>query len=126
MKPKLKYIYPKNVHTKAKARMKEVITKLNETGAADTVDTGALDLLCCAYSTYYSSYEELMEKGFTKTDRYGNIQAHPLVAINKYAFQQVVELSKEFGLTVKSRGKIKDVQAPEEDDKLKDFLLSKR
>lgn len=118
----IKYTCPPQTHSRCKRFMGEVMDKLNATEAVETIDLGALDLLCGSYNLYCQSDAQIRKDGVTATNRYGELKTHPAVNVRHQAFNQCIAVMKELGLTIKSRSNLPIVQADADDDPLADFL----
>lgn len=104
MKSKNTYKLPSYiVNDEVKKYIESVVKSLKEKGLFENVDKLVLDQLAANYQILLDSYKNLNEYGLTKADRYGNIVASPYVAIKKNAEDVIAKITKEIGLSAKSR-----------------------
>lgn len=112
-------------HCTAETRlfMTAVLEKLKAAGAFEPCNRGALRMLMVSYDMYVRASAELLKDGAVLTDKHGKKTVHPAVNITKSYWNQVSTFMREFGLTVKSREKIKAL-TPEvdEDNELKKYI----
>lgn len=118
----VKYTCPAHTHNRCKQFMGLVLDKLNATGAVETIDLGAIDMLCGSYNLYCQSDEQIRKEGVTAKNRYDEIKSHPAVNVRHQAFNQCIAVMKELGLTIKSRSNLPIVQEDADADPLADFL----
>lgn len=105
----------KNICDEAKAFIKAVYKKLTEIRAIEEVDAGALRMLMVSYDMYVKASRELIDKGPIIYDKRGNGKVNPAASLTKNYYAQVVTFMKEYGLTIKSRERIK-AMTPEVDE----------
>lgn len=99
----------------AKAFINAVYKKLTEIHAVEDVDAGALRMLMVSYDMYVKASRELIEKGPIIYDKRGHGKVNPAASLTKNYYAQVVTFMKEYGLTIKSRERIK-AMTPEVDE----------
>lgn len=112
----IEYKVPSDVCKEAKAYMKDVLEKLEDSGVLENVDVAALDMLARNYSMFINASKQLEKEGVTIENRQGNIVKHPAVTIAKDAQVQAVKIMQEFGLTAKARTKLPKLEKKEEED----------
>ena len=118
----VEYTCPPHTHARCRQFVALVMDKLNATEAVESIDLGAIDLLCGSYNLYCQSDEQVRKEGVTATNRYGELKPHPAVNVRHQAFNQCVAVMKELGLTIKSRSNLPVVQSDADEDHLAEFL----
>lgn len=119
--------YDKGVCAETKSFMDAVMKKLNETGALEECDRGAIRMLMVSYDMYVKASANLMEIGPILYDKRQKPSINPAATLTKNYYAQVIAFMKEFGLTIKSREHIK-AMTPEvdEDNEIMNFLKGDR
>lgn len=107
--------FESGVCEETKTFMIAVMDKLNTVGALEECDRGAVRMLMVAYDMYVKASMELMSKGPILYDKRGKASVNPAATLTKNYYAQVIAFMKEFGLTVKSRERIK-AMTPEVDN----------
>ena len=118
--------YEFGVEQETKRFMDAVMKKLTDVNAIEECDSGAIRMLMISYDMYIKASRELIAKGPILYDRRGNASVNPAASLTKNYYAQVISFMKEFGLTLKSREKIKSM-TPEidEDNEIMNFLKNK-
>lgn len=113
----------KGICDEAKQFIAAVSAKLSDVGAIEECDMGALRMLMVSYDMYVKASRELLEKGPLLYDRHGRPKVNPAATLTKNYYAQVLSFMKEYGLTVKSRERIKSMtpEVDEDNDILKFF-----
>jgi len=106
--------------------MKAVIRELRAKQKIDVLDSGALNMLMTSYEMYLQATEKLLDEGPVTTSRLGDDVPNPAQTIASKNYNQVLAIMKEYGLTVKSRAKMKDTGSDEQKSALEEFLASKK
>ena len=103
--------------------MDSVIGMLNTSNFIEDCDMGALRMLMVSYEMYRKASETLLKDGPIIYDRKGNPSEHPANKITKNYYSQILSYMREFGLTIKSRERIRSL-APsvDEDNPILKFL----
>lgn len=102
-----KFKIPSDIESDAKEYMKNVLAKLEENGILENVDSAALTMLARNYSTFIRASKQLEKDGITYMSDRHNIQPHPAIKIANDAQSKAMKVMEEFGLTAKSRKKLK-------------------
>lgn len=102
-----KFKIPTDIESDAKEYMKTVLAKLEENGILENVDSAALTMLARNYSTFIRASKQLEKDGITYMSDRNNIQPHPAIKIANDAQSKAMKVMEEFGLTAKSRKKLK-------------------
>lgn len=95
------------VSDETKMFMADVIEKLNENNAVEPCDLCGIRMLLTSYEMYRTASKRLIEEGPFTTDKKGNKTVNEANSVTKTYYFQLIQLMKEFGLTVKSRERIK-------------------
>lgn len=116
-------VYPEGLSNEARNFITVVIAKLTEVGAIEDCDEGAMHMLMVSYDMYIKASNELLKHGPILYDKRMNPTINPAAKLAKNYYAQVLAFMKEYGLTVKSRERIK-VMTPEvdEDNEIMMFL----
>lgn len=102
-----KFKIPTDIESDAKEYMKNVLQKLEDNGILENVDSAALTMLARNYSMFIKATKQVEREGLTvKSDRQ-NIAPHPAIKIANDAQSKAIKVMEEFGLTAKSRKKLK-------------------
>lgn len=111
------------ISEETKSFMKAVFGMLNDNKASESCDLAGLRMIMTSYEGYYRSSKKLITEGFTIEDRRGNKKPNPELTSMKTSYFQLIQLMKEFGLTPKSRERIKALSpSVDEDNPLAKFL----
>ena len=85
---------------------------------ANTVDIGALTMLCNNYDTYLKCAKILRDEGYFSVNGVGATVPHPAIRIMTDAQRISLRIVQEFGLTSLSRKRLKKKTATEEEQEL--------
>lgn len=110
------FVISENLAPEAKAYMEDVLQMLDEKGMLEEVDGAALSFLAQNYSTFIKANKVIEENGLTFTSDRGNVAEHPAVKIARDAQTQAMKVMAEFGLTAKSRSKLKQIEDVEDEE----------
>lgn len=108
------FTIPKDIESDAKVYIENVLSKLESSGMLENVDNAALTMLARNYSMFIKASKQLEKDGLTVVSDRGNIAPHPAIKIAKDAQNSAMKVMMEFGLTAKSRSKLKGVKEEEE------------
>lgn len=114
---------PPWVNESARPWWAEIAGQLAEMGVMTAPNRVPLGLLVDALADYLAASKELSEQGMTfKTDK-GYVGQHPAVSIRVNAWERLLKVCKEFGLTPASRTSVRMVGGKEkpEDNKSRFF-----
>lgn len=111
---KKEFTIPKDIEADAKVYIENVLSKLESSGMLENVDNAALTMLARNYSMFIKASKQLEKDGLTVVSDRGNIAPHPAIKIAKDAQNSAMKVMIEFGLTAKSRSKLKGVKEEEE------------
>ena len=112
---KLEFIIPDTIkHEEVKTYMRAVVKNLKAEKCFNATDFPQLRRMAAAYDQYLNAEEFVAENGPTMTNIKGEEVKHPMFNIMRENWNQFLELSKEYGFTVKSKSKIKGLQNGEE------------
>lgn len=117
---------PDNVSEETEKFMKAIIRELRAKQKIDVIDSGALNMLMTSYEMYLQATEKLLDEGPITSTRFGDSVPNPAQTIASKNYNQVLAIMKEYGLTVKSRAKMKDTGKDEQKSALEEFLQSKK
>lgn len=118
-----KFTIPKDIEKDATVYMENVLSELENRGILEQVDSAALTMLARNYSMFIKASKQLEKDGLTVSSDRGNIAPHPLIKIAKDAQSQAMKVMVEFGLTAKSRSKLKKVDNEiEEESPFEQFI----
>lgn len=117
---------PDNVSAETSTFMKAIIRELRAKQKIDVIDSGALNMLMTSYEMYLQATERLLREGPITSTRFGDDVPNPAQTIASKNYNQVLAIMKEYGLTVKSRSKMKDTGSDEQKSVLEEFLTTKK
>ena len=81
-------------------RLLPILTQMRVLTEADGIHLGNL---CTAYSTLIQAQEKLAKHGMLSKSPNGYVQQSPFLSISNTAMEQVIKLSRDFGLSPASR-----------------------
>lgn len=113
-------------HEETKKMMLGIVRILNDKGMLDATDIPQLHRMATAYDTYLSCLDVLSERGYTMTNNKGETVKRPEANILKESWSQYIEIAKEYGLTAKSKTRIKAMASEDNMDSPLDAFLKKR
>ena len=97
---------PDHLDTEAKREWKRMVKMLQRIRVLTEADGLALANLCQAWSTLVKAQTKLNETGLLLKTPSGYVQQSPLLGIVNQNMDTVLRLSREFGLTPSSRGRL--------------------
>lgn len=100
----------------AQAVWKNVTTKLFAAGLIADIDQVAVRMLAESVWLYQEAHDDIIAKGLIVTTTNGNIQQNPAVGIRNKAWEQIVKLCRQFGMTPSARTGLPAGVVAEEDD----------
>lgn len=118
-----RFVPPSGLLAATRAEIGRISEQLSAQGALTEADFTALTVLALTLDRYRRAVVIVGRDGALVFDRAGKPQRHPLIKVAADAQIQVLKLLQEFGLTPKSRERIKALQSGgEEVDPLQEFL----
>lgn len=125
---KIKYTPRKGLRPDTVRYIREVVKSLNDKDAALPIDLGAISMLAENYNLFLESGEQIAREGLLIYNNKGDRVKNPLIKVQTDSQIQAVKIMTEFGLTVKSRERIKGLGGDEfgDVDPLKELLRSRR
>jgi P27 family predicted phage terminase small subunit len=97
---------PRHLSPAAKKVWKRIAPQLAAARVLADVDTNALALYCTSYARWLEAETALQTDGLTVETKHGPAP-HPMLRISRLAWDQVVKLSGEFGITPSARTRLK-------------------
>ncbi len=124
----VKFKIPKTLkHKETEALMRGIVKILSDTGEIGISDIPQLHRMATAYDIYLTCFEFVSENGLTMKNLKGETVKRPEANLLRESWSQYLEVAKEYGLTKKSKGQIKDGGADKkEDDSPLDLYLKSR
>lgn len=124
----VKFQIPKKLkHKETETLMRGIVKILNDTGEIGISDIPQLHRMATAYDTYLTCFEFVSENGLTMKNLKGEIVKRPEANLLRESWSQYLEVAKEYGLTKKSKGQIKDGGSDrKEDDSPLDMYFKSR
>lgn len=108
-------LLPDNMPAQVEAFMAVAIDTLIAENRLSPLDHAALFIMAERYTTYLEATAALADSGFSAAGvRDGSAVTRPEVKVQRDAQRDFLDLSKEFGFTLASRGKIKEKPRQEE------------
>lgn len=105
---------PEGLREETISYMNDVISRLRNNDLLDNVDKAALVMLARNYDTFLIASEDVAKNGLTFMSIRGVLQENPSVKIARDAQNSALKIMVEFGLTAKSRSKVKSQKTDEE------------
>jgi len=106
--------------------MTSVLEALKSSDAFKPCDRGSLRMLMVSYDMYVRASNELLKDGAIITDKHGKKMVHPAVNVTKSYWNQVSTFMREFGLTLRSRERIKSLTPDVDDDNELNKYITKK
>lgn len=88
----------------------EICTRLNSEGRLREVDCVLIEILASSIDEYYRSIDELERGELVITTASGHSMPNCYIAIKNAALNNIVKISKEFGLTPASLAKLPEIK----------------
>lgn len=124
MAKKNKIILPDNLGETAKKFIESVISSLEKSDKLDKIDSASLFILAKSFNNYLIANEHLESEGMTIISDRGNVAISPYFKIARDSEKTILALLTEYGLTLKSRQKLKGIDAEVEESPLETFIKS--
>lgn len=127
-KKKISFKVPESIkHKEARKIISDLVKQLNDRGMLEIADIPQLHRMATAYDAYLECVEVLARDGMTMENLKGERVKRPEANLLKENWSQYLELAKEYGLTAKSKGQIKAMNAGDnEESPLDTYLKSKK
>lgn len=119
--------FPDSLREDTKEQINAIVKRFEKDKNLDKLDAIALNAFARDLDLFLRCDEMLREtqkEGFLQMNDRGNFTASPYFDMRNKIERQMYGWMKEFGLTMASRGKIKDGENLEEDSPLADFCRS--
>lgn len=127
-KKKISFKVPDSTkHDEARKLITGLVKQLNEKEMLELSDIPQLHRMATAYDMYLSCVDVLSQQGLTMKNLKGEMVKRPEANLLKESWSQYLELAKEYGLTAKSKGQIKAMNAGDnEESPLETYLKGKK
>lgn len=126
-KKKISFKVPDSIeHDEARKLITGLVKQLNEKEMLELSDIPQLHRMATAYDMYLSCVDVLSRKGLTMENLKGEMVKRPEANLLKESWSQYLELAKEYGLTAKSKGQIKAMNAGDNEESPLDRFLTDR
>ena len=127
-KKKISFKVPDSIkHDEARKLITGLVKQLNEKEMLELSDIPQLHRMATAYDMYLSGVDVLSQQGLTMKNLKGEMVKRPEANLLKESWSQYLELAKEYGLTAKSKGQIKAMNAGDnEESPLETYLKGKK
>ncbi|CAG9891952.1 Chemotaxis protein CheC -- inhibitor of MCP methylation [Bacteroides ovatus] len=127
-KKKISFKLPETIkHKEARKIISDLVKQLNDRGQLEIADIPQLHRMATAYDAYLECVEVLAQDGMTMKNLKGEWVKRPEANLLKENWSQYLELAKEYGLTAKSKGQIKAMNAGDnEESPLEAYLKGKK
>ena len=127
-KKKISFKVPDSIkHDEARKLITGLVKQLNEKEMLELSDIPQLHRMATAYDMYLSCVDVLSQQGLTMKNLKGEMVKRPEANLLKESWSQCLELAKEYGLTAKSKGQIKAMNAGDnEESPLETYLKGKK
>ncbi len=126
-KKKISFKVPDSIkHDEAYKLITGLVKQLNEKEILELSDIPQLHRMATAYDMYLSCVDILSKQGLTMENLKGEMVKRPEANLLKESWSQYLELAKEYGLTAKSKGQIKAMNAGDNKESPLDKFLTDR
>ena len=109
----VKFNMPDGLSDETQKFMRDVVKELNKRKIIQSIDLGALRMLATSYEMYLQATDILLADGPVVMIKYERA-ANPAQNIATKNYAQVMKIMTEYGLTIKSRGNIKEMKSDKE------------
>jgi len=116
MSKKTKFQTPDGLTAETQKFMTAVVKKLESMHALEECDFGSLYMLANSYDCYVLATQMVRKEGLVITLPQGGLTEHPAAKLQNKYYGQVLAFMKEIGVTLKSRERIKSLNAEGEQD----------
>jgi len=115
---------PKTIkHKDARKIISSFVRDLNNRGVLSEYDIPNLHRMATAYDSYLSCVDTISRDGMTMTNIKGEEVKRPEMNILKESWSQYLDLAKEYGFTMKSKGQIKALSSSDDEECPMDLLV---
>ena len=111
----VKFNMPDGLSDETQKFMRDVVKELNKRKIIQSIDLGALRMLATSYEMYLQATDILLADGPVVMIKYERA-ANPAQNIATKNYAQVMKIMTEYGLTIKSRGNIKEMKSDKEEE----------
>lgn len=98
-----RYLPPKHLNDSAKAEWKRVVPLLTARRVLSDEDLAALVIYCTSYAQYLKAQAEIDKSGEVVTNDKGRLQKSPWCQVQNHAWDKIVRLITQLGLSPKAR-----------------------
>ena len=124
-KKKISFRLPETIkHKEVRKIINDLVKQLNDREMLELADIPQLHRMATAYDSYLGFTEVLAKEGSTMRNLKGELVKRPEANLLKENWSQYLELAKEYGLTAKSKGQIKALNADDKKESPLDKYLS--
>ena len=120
----VKFNMPDGLSDETQKFMRDVVKELNKRKIIQSIDLGALRMLATSYEMYLQATDILLADGPVVMIKYERA-ANPAQNIATKNYAQVMKIMTEYGLTIKSRGNIKEMKSDKEEESPLDRFIKK-
>lgn len=120
----VKFNMPDGLSDETQKFMRDVVKELNKRKIIQSIDLGALRMLATSYEMYLQATDILLADGPVVMIKYERA-ANPAQNIATKNYAQVMKIMTEYGLTIKSRGNIKEMKSDKEEESPLDKFIKK-
>ena len=113
---------PDNLHPVAEAFIKTLIDNLADSGRLVIIYAASLYCLAATYSLCLKALDEVDADGMTQISGRGNVSVAPALKNYRDLSKDLLDMCKQFGSTLASRGKIKEVAQTTEESPIEALL----
>lgn len=100
---------PDGLTEQVKDYITSVIDWLAKESKLESTDGMAIYTLAESYNTYLLAQETVKDQGLTIPGAHGGVTTNPAVKIARDAKLDAIAIARDFGLTLASRGRIKEI-----------------
>lgn len=113
---------PDTLHPETEGCIRAILKEYESEGLIDIRDSIAWRMLAVNLNFFFSSEEEIYEKGLTRESKQKNMAISSSVLVNSKFQSMILPLLKELGLTPASRAKIRKTENTEEEPLFARFI----
>ncbi|MDR1582076.1 MAG: phage terminase small subunit P27 family [Prevotellaceae bacterium] len=117
----MKFNMPDGLSEETKKFITDVIRELNKREIIESIDHGAMRMLATSYEMYVRASNILIKEGPVIVIDYSKV-VNPAQTVATKSYAQVIKIMTEYGLTVRSRSHIKEMNAGNSDTPLDSFF----
>lgn len=116
---------PKNIkHKEARKTICDIVRHLNDNGLLTAADLPQLHRMATVYDSYLTCVDIIAEEGMTMINLKGETVKRPEANLLRENWSQYLEIAKEYGLTTKSKGQIKQLSNIDKEESPLDRYLN--